>query len=65
VQRRGGRSAVHLPVRGDRPALLGADTVVDRERGPLVLEVNARPGLRIQNVTGRGLLHAVDPASIG
>ena len=26
--------------------------VVDRERGPLVLEVNARPGLEIQNVTG-------------
>lgn len=40
---------------------LGADIVVDRDRGPLVLEVNARPGLQIQNVTGRGLLHAVDP----
>ncbi len=35
---------------------LGADVVVDRVRGPLLLEVNARPGLQIQNVTGRGLL---------
>jgi alpha-L-glutamate ligase-like protein len=38
---------------------LGADIVVDAERGPLVLEVNARPGLQIQNVTGRGLIDAV------
>ncbi len=38
---------------------LGFDIVLDRARGPLVLEVNARPGLEIQNVTGepmRGLL---------
>lgn len=35
---------------------LGADVVIDAERGPLLLEVNARPGLQIQNVTGRGLL---------
>ncbi len=34
---------------------LGVDVVVDRERGPLVLEINARPGLEIQNVTGRAL----------
>lgn len=40
---------------------LGADIVVDRDRGPLVLEVNARPGLQIQNVTGRGLLDVVEP----
>lgn len=31
---------------------LGLDLVVDRDLGPLVLEVNARPGLEIQNVTG-------------
>lgn len=31
---------------------LGIDIVVDRALGPLVLEVNARPGLEIQNVTG-------------
>lgn len=34
---------------------LGVDIVIDRERGPLVLEVNARPGLEIQNVHGVGL----------
>ncbi len=34
---------------------LGADVVVDKDRGPLVLEVNARPGLEIQNVAGVGL----------
>ncbi|MDX2474718.1 MAG: sugar-transfer associated ATP-grasp domain-containing protein [Candidatus Krumholzibacteria bacterium] len=27
---------------------LGVDLVVDRERGPLILEINARPGLAIQ-----------------
>ncbi len=34
---------------------LGTDVVVDAHRGPLVLEVNVRPGLEIQNVNGRGL----------
>ncbi|WP_242393006.1 sugar-transfer associated ATP-grasp domain-containing protein [Anaeromyxobacter oryzisoli] len=40
---------------------LGVDVVVDRARGPLVLEINARPGLEIQNVNGRGLWPAVAP----
>ena len=34
---------------------LGADIVFDRTHGHLVLEVNARPGLEIQNVQARGL----------
>ncbi len=34
---------------------LGVDIVIDERRGPLVLEVNARPGLEIQNVHGLGL----------
>ncbi len=34
---------------------VGADLVVARGHGPLVMEVNARPGLEIQNVNGRGL----------
>jgi alpha-L-glutamate ligase-like protein len=38
---------------------LGADVVVDAQRGPLVLEVNARPGLEIQNVGRLGLLEKV------
>ena len=42
---------------------VGADVVVDAEAGPLVLEVNARPGLQIQNVTGVGLLDAASAAA--
>ena len=34
---------------------LGADIVLDREKGPLVLELNARPGLAIQVANGMGL----------
>lgn len=42
---------------------LGVDIVVDRDLGPLILELNARPGLAIQIANGRGLrprLQAVD-----
>ncbi len=31
---------------------LGLDFVVDAELGPVLLEINARPGMEIQNVTG-------------
>jgi len=34
---------------------MGVDIVVDRERGPMVLELNARPGLAIQLANHRGL----------
>ena len=34
---------------------LGADIVLDKERGPMMLELNARPGLAIQIANGRGL----------
>lgn len=34
---------------------LGVDVVIDRERGPLVLEINARPGLAVQIANGDGL----------
>ncbi len=34
---------------------LGADIVLDRERGPLLLELNARPGLAIQIANQTGL----------
>jgi len=34
---------------------VGADVVIDESHGPVVLEVNARPGLQIQNVTASGL----------
>lgn len=35
---------------------LGADMVLDKEKGPLLLELNARPGLAIQVANGCGLL---------
>ncbi len=35
---------------------LGTDMVLDQELGPLLLELNARPGLAIQIANGQGLL---------
>jgi alpha-L-glutamate ligase-like protein len=35
---------------------LGVDIVLDRDLGPLVLELNARPGLNVQLANGTGLL---------
>jgi alpha-L-glutamate ligase-like protein len=43
---------------------LGADIVLDAERGPLLLELNARPGLNVQIANQDGLLRRtaqVDP----
>ena len=34
---------------------LGVDLVIDHERGPLLLEMNARPGLAIQIANRAGL----------
>jgi alpha-L-glutamate ligase-like protein len=42
---------------------IGADIVIDRDRGPLLLELNARPGLAIQIANRQGLaprIRAVD-----
>lgn len=36
---------------------LGVDIVVDRDLGPLILELNARPGLAIQIANNKGLHH--------
>jgi alpha-L-glutamate ligase-like protein len=36
---------------------LGVDIVIDRDLGPLILEMNARPGLNIQIANGEGLTH--------
>lgn len=38
---------------------LGVDIVIDRDRGPLILEMNARPGLNIQIANGDGLAHRI------
>jgi len=34
---------------------LGVDIILDRDLGPLVIEINARPGLQIQNANKTGL----------
>jgi alpha-L-glutamate ligase-like protein len=39
---------------------VGVDVVVDRRRGPLLLEANARPGLAIQIANGAGLLSRLE-----
>lgn len=37
-------------------AYLGVDIVLDRDKGPMLLELNARPGLNIQIANRKGLL---------
>jgi alpha-L-glutamate ligase-like protein len=39
---------------------LGVDIVIDRDRGPLILEMNARPGLNIQIANCTGLAHRLN-----
>jgi alpha-L-glutamate ligase-like protein len=38
---------------------LGVDMIIDRDRGPLILEMNARPGLNIQIANGTGLANRI------
>lgn len=40
---------------------LGVDLMIDQEKGPLMIEVNARPGLAIQMANGVGLLNRLIP----
>ncbi|OGI22094.1 MAG: hypothetical protein A2808_03660 [Candidatus Moranbacteria bacterium RIFCSPHIGHO2_01_FULL_55_24] len=42
---------------------LGADIAIDRERGPVILELNARPGLSIQLANLSGLKERLDRVS--
>jgi len=47
---------------------LGVDIVLDEDKGPLILEINARPGLAVQIANGEGLAHRlklVESASAG
>lgn len=39
---------------------IGCDIVIDRDRGPVILELNARPGLAIQMANGAGLRRPLD-----
>ncbi|MCU0752222.1 MAG: alpha-L-glutamate ligase-like protein [Akkermansiaceae bacterium] len=40
---------------------LGVDMMIDQALGPLMIEVNARPGLAIQMANGVGLLRRLEP----
>lgn len=53
------KSARALPL-----GYLGVDIVIDAHLGPLVMEVNVRPGLMIQVVTRRGLRPLLRPISL-
>jgi hypothetical protein len=39
---------------------LGADIVLDANKGPMMLELNARPGLAIQIANGIGLKSRIE-----
>jgi glutathione synthase/RimK-type ligase-like ATP-grasp enzyme len=39
---------------------LGVDLVIDKKDGPLLLELNARPGLQIQIANRKGLLERLE-----
>jgi len=39
---------------------LGLDIVIDHNLGPLIIEVNARPGIEIQNVNQIGILEQIE-----
>jgi alpha-L-glutamate ligase-like protein len=43
-----------------RIGYLGVDLVIDKNKGPLLLEMNARPGLSIQLANKRGLLPSIN-----
>ena len=40
----------------------GVDVCLDRRRGPVVIEINARPGIEIQNALQRGLMPDLEQA---
>ena len=44
---------------------IGVDICVDQARGPIVLEVNGRPGIEIQNVQKRGLFSPSNEGMLG
>lgn len=48
------RAAMSVPL-----GYVGVDLVVDATKGPMVLELNARPGLEIQNINAKGLGEAL------
>jgi len=46
------KTAAHVPLK-----FLGVDLILDKDQGPMVIEINARPGLQIQNANMQGLVN--------
>ncbi len=44
---------------------IGLDIVIDENDGPLILELNARPGLEIQNANGHGIREILEEIEMG
>ena len=44
------QTSKHFPLK-----YMGIDIIIDRNQGPMVIEINARPGLQIQNINAMGL----------
>jgi hypothetical protein len=62
---RGGFENVYFDIAGIRffstgLGYLGVDLVIDKNEGPLLLELNARPGLQIQIANRKGLLERLE-----
>lgn len=43
---------------------LGVDIIYDQSMGPIVIEVNSRPGLQIQNINKRGLTEVINNENV-
>lgn len=43
---------------------IGVDIILEDQRGPLLLEINARPGLAIQLANRKGLSHVISEAGV-
>lgn len=54
---------LELAIKGQRAVgadFVGADISIDRDRGPVILELNARPGLSIQNANNAPLKERIE-----
>lgn len=52
------KTAEHVPLE-----YLGVDIVIDQHKGPMLIEINARPGIEIQNINELGLFECINMQS--
>lgn len=58
---------LHMAVKSQKATGLGyvgVDVVIDKNRGPLVMEVNKRPGMEIQNANRKPLLERIEAVEV-